>query len=65
LQLVQAAVLRAVADESAVHPARILQTLPHADERDVARAVEILVDEGFLVVEVQRGKYLGTLAPVD
>jgi hypothetical protein len=46
--LVQAAVLRMVADESAVHPARILRTLPHADERDVARAVALLVEAGYL-----------------
>ena len=63
--LVQAAVLRTVADEAAVNPARILRNLPRADERDVARAVEILLREGCLVIHVQRPTYLGDLTPVE
>ena len=62
--LVQAAVLRMVADESAVHRARILRTLPHADERDVARVVALLVEDGYLEAARQRAGYFGVLAPV-
>jgi hypothetical protein len=61
---VQAAVLRMVAEESAVHPARILRTLPHADERDVARAVTLLIEDGCLEVGGQRPGNVGNLAPV-
>jgi hypothetical protein len=50
---VQAAVLRMVADESAVRSARILRTLPRANERDVARAVELLIEDGCLEVSVR------------
>jgi hypothetical protein len=45
---VQAAVLRMVADESGIHLAKILRTLPRANERDVARAVHLLVEKGYL-----------------
>jgi hypothetical protein len=62
---VQSAVLRMVADESAVHPARILRTIPHADERDVARAVEVLVNDGCLLVGARRATYEGDLAPAE
>jgi hypothetical protein len=62
---VQAAVLRMVADEAAVHPARILRTIPHADERDVARAVKVLLDDGYLVMDPRRATYLGDLDPIE
>ena len=51
-------------DESAVHGARILRTLPHADERDVARVVALLVEDGYLEAARQRAGYFGVLAPV-
>jgi hypothetical protein len=50
---------------AAVHPAGILRAIPRAYERDVARAVESLLDDGCLLVGMQRATYLGNLAPVE
>jgi hypothetical protein len=50
---------------AAVHPAGILRAIPRAYERDVARAVESLLDDGCLLVGMQRATSLGNLAPVE
>jgi hypothetical protein len=45
-QRVQLAILAQIAAHQGVDPERVAHACPHADERDVARALEILVDEG-------------------
>jgi hypothetical protein len=45
-QRVQLAVLAQIAAHQGVDTATVADACPHADERDVARALEILVDEG-------------------
>jgi hypothetical protein len=45
-QRVQLVVLAQIAAHQGVDPARVADACPYADERDLARALEILVDEG-------------------
>jgi hypothetical protein len=46
---VQSAVLRAVEADSVIDPQQVRRLYPKADDRDIRRAVEVLVDEGFIV----------------
>jgi hypothetical protein len=46
---VQSAVLRAVEADSVIDPEKVRRLYPKADDRDLRRAVEVLVEEGFIV----------------
>jgi len=62
---VQAAVLRMVAEQAAVHPARIRRDCPGADARDVSRAIELLVEGGYIVVPVPPATATSAVAPIE
>jgi hypothetical protein len=63
--IVQAAVLRMVAEQAAVHPARIRRDCPGADARDVSRAIQLLVEGGYIVVPVPPATPSSAIAPVE
>ena len=62
---VEAAVLRMVASQSSISASTVLRTLPRADERDVDRAVEVLLDEGCLVVGTQGPRHPEVRYPAE
>jgi hypothetical protein len=62
--IVQTAVLRMVAEQAAVHPARIRHDCPGADARDVSRAIQLLVEGGYIMVPVPPATPGSAVAPV-
>ncbi len=62
---VQSAVLRAVEADSMIDPEKVRRLYPKADDRDIRRAVEVLVDEGFLVFVPAVSASTGVLLPAS